>query len=39
MLIGLLSLRGIGLDGKRHTDDAKPAERPADRPADQNDSA
>ncbi|WP_419702805.1 signal peptidase II [Promicromonospora sp. NFX87] len=39
VLIALLSLRGIGLDGKRHTDDAQPAERPADRPDDQNDPA
>jgi signal peptidase II len=39
VLIALLSLRGIGLDGKRHTDDAQPAEQPADRPDDQNDPA
>lgn len=39
VLIALLSLRGIGLDGKRHTDDARTAERSEDRSDDQNDPA
>ena len=30
VLIAWMSLRGIGLDGKRHTDDAQPADRPDD---------